>query len=238
MPFNGSLFLQTEKGYLIESIIRSKCSAVNGSLFFLALIKRVEHDRHIILFDNNGTISSYDRSLTVFLDLQTIKKMQIQEIFNFRVFDLEDDTMYRRNYKEKSIWIVKSFRKFKGTIMNVLLIYEDEENMKTWEKQCGGVIHELEEEEENRIREVKIPAKVEFADDQIDAVKTRDVVENRTINEESLNREYKEEKKDKSSFSSISTSNINDQISRKHLIQALRGIKLYKWILFLFVKDI
>ena len=239
VPFSGSLFLQTEKGYLIESIIKSKCSAINGNAFFLALIKKVDYNRHIFLCNFEGVIFSYSKEIVNFLKIPNLKMMNIKEIFNFDINYLEEDVMYKRNYKDKIIGVVKSFRKVGRTFMSVLLIYENEEKMKLWgiENNNNEEIRELLDDTEHFIEQRSFVGRVGFHEDNNSTdIQEKTKIFSMKMSQDSQRLDFIDLNKDKTAGSS-SNSDSRTKYSKKILSEALRAIKIYKWILMLFVNN-
>ena len=228
VPFSGSLFIQVEKGYLVECIIKSRCTAINNNVFFLTLVQKVSQMRHIILYHEDGIIASYDKSLTELVGITDLKNSLIQEIFNLDLNDLNLDCFHMFKYNGKKLGAVKTTRYVASTTMNVLLIYE---NIKEYhEKQ--EIYSEDDDENYESLREnEKKNNKVAF------------VLENNlsynmapgNTNFESINNLKNEEKTSQSTTSALGA---NEKYSQKILNQALKGIDFYKWILLVFVNNI
>ena len=129
VPFSGTLFLQTEQGYLIESVIKSRCSAIGSNVFYLALIKFINFNRSIILYDKNGLICSYSRKVPEILGISNLKMLLIQDLFDFNIFQLKLNSKHTIKYNNKTYGFVRSQRNVANTKMELLLIYEDINDM-------------------------------------------------------------------------------------------------------------
>ena len=245
VPFSGTLFLQTEKGYLVESVIKSRCSAIKSNVFFLVIIKRVETKRHIILYNHEGIIFSYSKDLPDFLGFQNLKMMKMMDIFEFSIHSMDINVNYERIYRDKPVWVSKTYRKVGNTLMSILLIYESEAEVSQW----GQDFETFEDVKENMkhvsIVESKIivntqkSQKVAFADDINPSMRRMSISKGPADGNEDINELILMEKKSvKSSQASASYVNINERYSKKILLEALRGIKFYKWILLIFVSNI
>jgi hypothetical protein len=229
VPFNGSLVFQTETGYLVEVEIRSRCTAIKENVFFLAMIKKLEHKRHIVLLNDRGIIVSYSQKLPDFINIPNFKMLHISEIFPFNPENLELNSMYTVGYRGQKIGIVKSYRQVSKVMITVILIYENEEDMRIVEipnKHDEKQIIKFETVED---LDKKKNFKVGFADDT-----------NYSLHP-AFSREYNQDaftgdkRIEKSTHSSTSTTSASERYSKKILNEAVRGIKVYKFILLIFV---
>lgn len=229
VPFNGSLFFQTETGYLVETEIRSRCTAIAGNVFFLAMVKKLEHKRHIIHLSDKGIILSYSQKLPDFINIGNFKMSTLDEIFPFSSDDLQLNVLYSVGYRGKKIGVVKTHRCVGKTKISVLIIYENDSDMEIIEsnqvdESSMVVKHELDIESIQ-----KKNFKVGFADETNFSLHP---AFSKNYTEETG---AKEKKIEKSTHSSTSTTSASERFSKKILNEAVRGILIYKIILLIFV---
>lgn len=232
VPFVGSLMFQTETGYLVEVEIRSRCTAIHGNVFFLAMIKKLELKRHIILINEKGVVVSYSHRLPEFINIPNFKMFHINEIFPFNPDDLQINMMYTVSYRGQKIGIVKRNRQVSKVFISVLLVYENENDMKMTEAP-------------NKTDEEKQIFKFETIDelDKRKNFKVGFVDETNYSLHPAFSREYNQDafagdrRAEKSTHSSTSTTSASERYSKKILNEAVKGIKIYKIILLIFVSS-
>lgn len=229
VPFVGSLIFQTETGYLVEVEIRSRCTAIGGNVFFLAMIKKLEHKRHIILLSDKGIIVSYNQKLIEFINIGNFKLSALEEIFPFSSEDLQVNTKYSVNYRGKTIGVIKTHRQVSGTKISVVIIYENDNDMEEVEKKESNDEYEVVNYNSEIENLKKKNFKVGFA---VETNFSLHPVLSVGINSEMVEGEKRIEK---STHSSTSTTSASERYSKKILNEAMRGIKVYKFILLIFV---
>ena len=237
---SDTLFLQTGKGYIVEALIELRCSAINSSAFFLAIFKQVESKRHIILY-NNGIIFSYSRDLPEFLGLQNVKMMKMQDIFDFSTHSMDIDVNYMKIFRGKPIWVTKACRNVGKTLMSVLLIHESEDEVNHYDQNFKRVKETRENcnhtpEIESKIKdETKKENRVAFdIDSSIEIIKKSEEINDGMV--EFHENKLLESKSSNLYQASTTVVNLSDKYSNKILLEALRGVKIYKWILLIFVR--
>lgn len=245
IPFIGTLFLQVEKGYLVESIIRSRCTAMDSNVFFLTLVKKVEYKRHVILCDNQGIIASYSQKIPELFGLpnKSVKSLYLKDVFPVEIDELNLNTMYKKLFRDNLIGIVKTYRKVGSVLMSVLLIYDDLKEMERWE-------HEAEDDEvleEKQVIDIEVSntavpkkkVRIAFSEDENEnnnnLLYSTDIA-NESQKYDKVEKIEKLERIEKSDKSSVSALDPNEAYSKKILNEASNAINVYKWILLLFVR--
>lgn len=235
---SGTLFIQTEQGFIVEGTVKIRCSAIENNVFFLVILQGLSSQRHIIIPDEEGVIYSYSQKLPELLKIPNLKMMNLNTIFHFSAESFATNVPYYENYNGKDIWIIKEFRKVGRKQMDIFLIYESEGEMKKLNTELQSN-YKLEKPIENfSVRAVR---RASHQNDFMEQSLKNEQAEKDLV--KSLNNQHQEEKivdentetKQLKPRNSLEYS--NDQISEKILAQALRGIKLYKWVLLGFVRN-
>ena len=242
---SGTLFLQTSKGYMVECMIKLRCSAINSNTFFLVILKQIESKRHIILHDKQGIIFSYSKDLPELLGFKNLKMMKMEDIFDFSIDSMDINVNYIISYNGRALWVSKTYRKVANTLMSVYLIYESEEEV----NRCGQDFETFQEATENLKHTPEIEStikydnqkqhRVVFADDRNHSLSI--IKESTGVNDGDAvfdKDTLLEKQSPKTSQTSTVAESSNERYSNKILLAALRRIKLYKWILLIFVRDI
>ena len=235
-----NLFLETRKGFLIECTIKIRCCAINQNIFYLALIKSVNFNRSIILYNKEGVIFSYNSQLIDLIGVSNAKLLLIQDIFEFDVFELNFNTIYTRNFHTNTINLIRTRKYIARTEIEMLLIYEDSTEIDKWDQQ-----NENSPSNKNKVikKRHETTMIIKSSKKNSDSAKSKNPEDSEIMTSKKNNFSVSSEKniiceENKLNEDIVKTnqlSNLNEIISKKILHQALRGIYIYKWILLIFV---
>ena len=125
LRFPGTLFLKTEKNYLIEFHFKISCVSLTNSVFYLVVAKEIENEQIIVLLSQSGLIYSHSEG---FHELVTETGTYFE---NYYIHDLipglDLNRMEINNPEtfviDSAVWyVIKSFRKIAYVEITVLFI--------------------------------------------------------------------------------------------------------------------
>ena len=123
LRFPGSLFLKTEKGFLVEFNFKITCVSSNHCIFYLVVAKEIENQQICVLLSQSGLIYSYSENiLSLFPNSVNLENHLIEDLvpgLNFLNLPLN----YPVNFKIEleNFYFIKSKRIIAG--VEIILIY-------------------------------------------------------------------------------------------------------------------
>ena len=124
LRFPGSLFLKTEKGFLVEFNFKITCVSSNHCIFYLVVAKEIENQQICVLLSHSGLIYSYSESfLALFQDSPCLENRSIEELIpELKFSDLPLNNPVTFKIESVSFHFIKSTRIIAGIEMNLLYI--------------------------------------------------------------------------------------------------------------------
>ena len=135
LPLN--LFMQTHIGYLVECDIQVRCTALEGSAFFLILMREKNNKREIAIISEQGMILNHSEYFTSILGINSnsLRNQYIDlylEGFKFNELEYSKPVTIIKNYIHVNV--IKSYRILKRKIINILFLMTDPEEVKNWKR--------------------------------------------------------------------------------------------------------
>lgn len=127
LRFPGSLFLKTEKGFLVEFNFKITCVSSNHCIFYLVVAKEIENQQICVLLSHSGLIYSYSENfLALFPDSLSLENHSIEELIpGLKYSNLPLNTPVDIKIESINFHFIKSKRIIAGIEMNLLYLVKN-----------------------------------------------------------------------------------------------------------------
>ena len=168
LRFPGSLFLKTEKGFLVEFNLKITCVSSNHCIFYLVVAKEIENQQICVLLSHSGLIYSYSENfLPLFPSSLSLENHSIEEIIpGLKFCSLPINNPVNFKIESESLHMIKSKRVIAGIEMNLIYIVKTQSALNQVMKQA---LHDTVEVNEGNVPvrrvsnlEIETKSKVKF----------------------------------------------------------------------------
>jgi hypothetical protein len=126
VPF--SLFLQNERGFLVECFLNISCTSIGFNRYYLTTVKKVENSRQMVLLDQHGQIFAHTENFKHFV--QTFNTILKNSLLSSLLPGVNFEEMTENEPVEKDLnglrfVMVKSVKRLRNTCINVLTFFDD-----------------------------------------------------------------------------------------------------------------
>lgn len=249
VKFPGSLFIQTERGYLVECYMKITCASLYDNIFYLVVVQKIKNKREAALISESGLIYCHTESLKYYLssDFSNYRNLYLYQLIpDLNISLLEVNNPVEVYLNSQKFYVIKISRVIVTSEITVLLFINGDEALEQILKEefegkdIWNITNLIEKSHENRIGGKDIQPKVKFGlaiDDEIFNAGHTTLYEDKTIE----NSKVEEEKKNSPILEQGSKSFMYDfkyQKMIKGLVGSKSKIKLMKWLLLAIVRSI
>lgn len=224
VEFPSSLFLLTERGFLVECYLSISCASLSCHTFYLVLTKKITINRQIAIVNEEGLIYDHSENLKFFIKSERAiyRKSFIQEyLTNLDMKSLQASVPHEYKDNLHNFFIIKTIKVIGKSSITILNFVKDEQGLTEFvELEKTEIVEENDLTLFNTIKNNIEKGKVRFD--------REDPGDENTEYFHIL--EEKEKEKTKSDSSGIKLDGIVVSMN-KGLFYGIKFVKLFKWMM-------